>query len=95
MKLTVAPAALADLARLREFLVGKDPAAAERAIVALITAIESLGTFPECGRPSGTPKMRELIVPFGRSAYVVRYAYSASNDEVTVVRIWHGREARD
>jgi len=42
MKLTVAPAAVADLARLREFLVGKDPAAADRAIAALIAAIESL-----------------------------------------------------
>ena len=41
MKLTVAPAAVADLARLREVLVGKDPAAADRAIAALIAAIES------------------------------------------------------
>ena len=95
MKLTVAPAAVADLARLREFLVGKDPAAADRAIAALIAAIESLDTFPERGRLSGTLNMRELIVPFGRSAYVLRYAYSAPNNEVTVVRIWHGRETRD
>jgi len=95
MKITIAPAAVADLARLRDFLAGREPAAAERAIVALITAVESLETFPERGRPSGTPNMRELIVPFGRSAYVLRYAYSVPNDEVTVVRIWHGREARD
>jgi hypothetical protein len=33
-------------------------------------------------------------VPFGRSAYVLRYAYSIENHEIVVLRIWHGREAR-
>jgi plasmid stabilization system protein ParE len=95
MKLTVAPAALADLARLQQFLKDKAPAAAHNAVAALITAIESLDRFPERGRPTGIVNMRELIVPFGRSAYVLRYAYSAADNEVTVLRIWHGREARD
>jgi hypothetical protein len=36
-----------------------------------------------------------LILPFGRSAYVLRYSYSAPADEVVVHRIWHGREARE
>ena len=38
--------------------------------------------------------MRELIVPFGRSAYVLRYAYSQGRDEVVIVRAWHSREER-
>lgn len=95
MKLVVSPAAAADLVRLYEFLAEKNPTAAERASAALINAIESLDIFPERGRPSGRPNVRELIVPFGRSNYVLRYAYREGTEEVFVFRIWHGREERE
>jgi hypothetical protein len=39
--------------------------------------------------------MRELIIPFGQSAYLLRYSHSAMSDEIVVHRIWHGREARE
>jgi len=94
MKIIVAQAAAADLARLRDFLADKSPAAANRAAAALIVAIQSLDTFPERGRPSG-PNMRELIVPFGNSGYVLRYAFREQDDEVIVLRIWHSREERE
>ena len=93
MKLIVSQAAVADLARLHAFLADKNPAAADRAIAVLIAAMQSLDSFPERGRPSGTPNARELIVPFGRSGYVLCYSYS--EDEIVIIRIWHGREARD
>ena len=83
------------LRRLHAFLTDKSPLAADRAIAALIAAIQSLDSFPERGRPSGRPNLRELIVPFGRSGYVLRYAYRAPDDEIVVLRIWHGREARE
>jgi hypothetical protein len=57
--------------------------------------VRSLDIFPERGRPSGAPNVRELIVPFGRAGYVLRYAYWRQVDEVVVLRIWHSREARD
>jgi plasmid stabilization system protein ParE len=95
MKLVVSQAAIADLERLREFLSDKNPAAARQATAALVAAAESLHTFPERGRPSGADSIRELIVPFGRSNYVLRYAYSAAIDEAVILRIWHGREARE
>jgi plasmid stabilization system protein ParE len=95
MKLIVSQAAAADLARLRAFLVDKNPAAADRVSAVLIGAVQSLEIFPERGRPSGTPSVRELIVPFGRSGYVLRYAYSSQREEIIVIRIWHGREARE
>ena len=95
MKLIVSQAAITDLERLREFLADKNPAAAQQAVVAMVAAAESLQTFPERGRPSGVGNIRELIVPFGRSGYVLRYAYSAAADEAVILRIWHGREARE
>jgi len=95
MKLIVSQAAAVDLARLRVFLVDKSPDAADRAVATLVAAVQSLDTFPERGRPSGIPNVRELIVPFGQSGYVLRYTYREQDDEVIVFRIWHGREARD
>jgi toxin ParE1/3/4 len=95
MNLVVSWAAVADLERLRAFLADKNPAAARDAVAALVAAAESLHSFPQRGRPVGAPNIRELIVPFGRSGYVLRYAYSAATDEAVILRIWHGREARE
>ena len=95
MKLIVSPDAAADLDRLRAFLADKNPEAAQRAAVCLIEAIQSLNTFPDRGRLTGIDGVRELIVPFGSSAYVLRYADMADTSEVIVLRIWHGREQRD
>ena len=58
-------------------------------------AIESLNTLPERARLFGRPNIREPIVPFGQSAYVLRYAYSPETGEVVVIRIRHGRELRE
>lgn len=92
MRLVVSRAATLDLERLHHFLADWDARLARRAVAAIDTAIHSLANFPERGRPSGIPGIRELIVPFRRSAYLLRYAYSASRDEIVILRIWHGRE---
>jgi toxin ParE1/3/4 len=94
VRIDLAPEAVGDLERLRAFLVEKDPRAAERASAALIDAIDSLSELPERGRVSPLPGHRELVVPFGRSAYVVRYKYRANERSVLIVRVWHGREDR-
>jgi plasmid stabilization system protein ParE len=61
----------------------------------LTAALQSLDVFPERGRPVGARNVRELIVRFGQSSYIVRYAYRQQDDEVVVLRIWHSREARE
>jgi plasmid stabilization system protein ParE len=95
MNLVVSQAAERDFVRLHAFLANKSPSAADKAIARLIAAVQSLDIFPERGRPTGTPNVRELIIPFGRSGYVLRYAYSPSKDEIVIIRVWHGREARE
>ena len=95
MKLAVSRLAAADLARLHEFLADKNASAAQRAASAIAEAIDSLATNPDRARPSKVKGLRELIVPFGRSAYVVRYAHDRERQEIVIVRIWHGREARE
>jgi plasmid stabilization system protein ParE len=36
---------------------------------------------------------RELFIPFGAGAYVLRYRID--RDTVIVIRVWHSREARE
>lgn len=94
MKLIVSREAAADVERLHDFLREQNPIAAQRAVVLLTEAVDSLESLPDRGRPSGVPAVRELIVPFGRSAYVIRYVHLVDEDSVIVLRIWHGRERR-
>jgi plasmid stabilization system protein ParE len=95
VKLVVSREAAADLDRLHAFLADKDRNAAQRVIGVLVRAIRSLEVFPQRGRPSGGPGVRELLVPFGRSAYLLRYSYLIETDEVVILRVWHGREDVD
>ena len=87
------PEAPVDLEHLYEFLVDKDSAAAERAIRAIEGGADSLVEFPELGRPMGDDTgRRELFIPFGASAYVLRYRIH--HDVVLIIRVWHSREER-
>jgi plasmid stabilization system protein ParE len=95
VKVVLSKNAGADIKRLRTFLAQKDTRAAEAAIAILIDAVESLGSLTERGRPVGFASVRELIVPFGRSAYVLRYFRSQRRQAIVVLRIWHGREVRE
>lgn len=95
MKLTVSGAALADLKRLQAFLADNNVNAAKRAVAVIIRAIDTLVEFPDRGHPAGVAGLRDLIVPFGRSTYIIRFAHDHVAGEIVVLRIWHGREARD
>jgi plasmid stabilization system protein ParE len=92
VRLIVSKDAAADLVRLREFLMDRNPGAAQRAAAAIANAIRSLGMYPERGRQTSVADARELVVPFGRSAYI-RSSHWA--DEIVILRVWHGREQRE
>jgi plasmid stabilization system protein ParE len=95
VKLFVSAAAATDIERLYNFVVDKSPAVAQRVVTILSDAIQSLEYLPERGRPSGQGGSRELVVPFGKTAFVVRYVYFAQAEEIVIVRIWDGRELRE
>ena len=94
MKYTVRllPGADADLIRLPAFLNVKSVEAAGRAKAAILAGIDSLRELPQRGRPAPRGGYRELVVPFGRDAYVLRYRIVG--DEVIVIAIRHSRERR-
>lgn len=72
MRVVFLPRARADLLRLREFLKPHDEALAARSYGLLFAAAHSLADQPERGHPAARTPYRELVVPFGRSAYVIR-----------------------
>jgi plasmid stabilization system protein ParE len=95
VKLVVSRAAAADLLRLQAFLAETNPNAAQRAVSAIIRAIDSLDVFPDRGKLSPVAGARELIVPFGRSAYVIRFFHDVEQEEIVILRVWHSRESRE
>ena len=90
---TFAPAALAELKRLQNFLKSKNPRAAEASGVAIRSAVQSLAEFPAKGRMPNQdrPELRELVIRFGRYGYVAQYRYDGQG--VSISRVRHGREA--
>jgi plasmid stabilization system protein ParE len=86
--------ARADLDRLRNFLAPHGNELSTRAVDTLFAAAYSLADQPERGRPAARPGYRELIVPFGGRAYIIRYRVDQRRNTVVITRLWHGREQR-
>ena len=84
--------AIRDLERLAAFLrQANAPAASDKAMRALTLALRTLETLSERGRP-GVKGLRELVVPFGRRAYIIEY--QVRPEKVLVTRIFHSLEDR-
>lgn len=87
------PEAEADMIRLYAFLLQEDMAAAEQALSALKKAVDLLRDFPFSCRKAvaDNPFLRELLIPFGHSGYVVLFEIE-SEHRVTVLVVRHQRE---
>lgn len=90
------PEAEEDLLRLYDFILERDPtdwAVAERAIDAIKHAIDGLGRSPFSYRKArpDTPFLRELVIPFGASGYVVLFNIE-DEENVAVIAVRHQRE---
>lgn len=93
-RLIVAPAARAGLERCRIFLAQKNKDAARRAAQSIARHLNLLTTTPNMGRPLDAYQgIRELLIPFGDSGYVVLYRYEEDEDLIVVLAFRHMREA--
>ena len=63
-------------------------------MAAILTAIERLQEFPNLGMPTADAGIRQIVVRFGASGYIVRYTVVTATADILITRIWHGREAR-
>lgn len=86
-------AARDDLLRLYGFLLERDVAAAEQALIAIDKAVELLSQFPFTCRKADPddPLLRELLVSFGTSGYVILYDIE-DHHTVTILAVRHQRE---
>lgn len=86
--------ARADLKRMYRFLAYRDPPSARRALAAIRKATDLLRFSPfSCRKATGAnPFVRELVVPFGASGYVLLFEVDDSL-HVTIVAVRHQREA--
>ena len=86
------PGALRDLHRLAKFLTDVSPSSALPASNLIVEAAEGLSNYPNRGNPGPNKGLRQLFVPFGDSAYVIRNR--VRRHKVVIVSVFHGRERR-
>jgi plasmid stabilization system protein ParE len=91
----LSPDAVVDVERVRGFLERQNPQAAQRALAAIWRALAQVQLFPALGMPTADADIRQIVVRFGASGYIVRYTVLPETADILVTRIWHGREARE
>lgn len=93
LQVILAPAAVRDLQRLRDFLKPKNADAARRAAEAIRRAIRLIAAEPRLGRPVDDlpAEFRDWVIEFGDSGYLLRYRLGG--DRVTILAIRHQKEA--
>ena len=92
-KVRFTPEAEDELLRLYDFLLDKDPNAAEKALDTIKAADELLRFSPFSCRKAlpGTPFLRELVIPFGSAGYVALFEIESGN-VISILAVRHQRE---
>ncbi|WP_204279646.1 type II toxin-antitoxin system RelE/ParE family toxin, partial [Serratia marcescens] len=84
----LSPDGVEDVERLRLFLDQQSPGAAQRALASIWRAIERLREFPDLGMKTADADLRQIVVRFGASGYIVRYAILVESQDILITRIW-------
>ena len=98
MNLVFLPEASEDIDRLYNFLIEEagNPLAAQKAMLAIDEGVHMLLESPYLGvGMEHNSEYRQLYIPFGKRAYVLRYRIDLDKDALVVVRVWHSRENRN
>ncbi|MCC5602848.1 type II toxin-antitoxin system RelE/ParE family toxin [Nostoc favosum] len=85
--------AIDDLNRQYDFIKLNNPEAAARAVKAIVSSGESLQQNPRRGAiVDEIAGLRKLVVSFGKYGFIIHYVIL--EDDVVILRIYHGRENR-
>lgn len=86
--------ALGDLERFADFLLHLHPDLAPVVAHEIRDKTQILSKFPRLGRPlAGRSEYRQLVLQVLNAPYVFQYRFA--DGRIVVLRIFHGREARD
>ncbi|AXV14672.1 plasmid stabilization protein [Neorhizobium sp. SOG26] len=82
-----------DIHRLYGFLLRQDRSAAQRAYLSLEKGIAAISEFPFSYRKVDAENafLREMLIPFGNSGYVVLFEIE-ENQNITILAVRHQRE---
>ena len=84
--------AIADLERLKEFILPHNKEAALRAVRLIKAAVTRLAANPCIGKAvEDLPYYHDVVIPFGASGYLLRYRLLS--DSVLIIAVKHGKEA--
>ena len=86
MRVVWSPAALGDIDRIYDYILGFNPRAAAELALRLLDVGKSLQHFPERGRPIGGGRREHPVI----WPYVIRYR--VKDDTVQILRIRHGKQ---
>jgi addiction module RelE/StbE family toxin len=94
MKLEWSEDALADLDRFADFLQQHHPSLAKIVGEEIAAKAQVLSEHPLLGRAiEGREEYRQIILQVLNAAYVFQYRYDGKR--LVILRVFHGREARD
>jgi toxin ParE1/3/4 len=80
--------ALNGLENARRYIAERNPAAANRVVGTILSAVDRLADHPHLGRAGRVTGMRELVV--ARAPYIV--AYAVIDDEINVIAVQHAAQ---
>jgi plasmid stabilization system protein ParE len=94
MKLEWSDEALADLDRFAEFLHREHPSLAAIVATEIVNKVQLLTTHPLLGKPiAGRQEYRQIVLQVLGAAYVFQYRFDGQR--LVMLRVFHGREARE
>jgi plasmid stabilization system protein ParE len=94
VKLEWSAAALADLDRFVAFLHDRHPYLARIVASEILAKAQIISEHPELGRPiAERENYREVLLRILNATYAVQYGYDGKR--LVVLRVFHGREARE
>lgn len=84
-----------DFVRLSEFLQENAPNKVAEAMQTITDKIQNLLDFPKIGKAipcQALPNLRQLVIPYGKGAYITLYSFSEAQGEILIETIRHSRE---
>jgi plasmid stabilization system protein ParE len=86
--------ALADLDRFAAFLHQHHPSLARIVAREIVDRAQILSVHPQLGRPiAGRDEYRQIVLQVLNAAYVFQYRHDG--ERLVMLRVFHGREARE
>jgi plasmid stabilization system protein ParE len=89
-RILFSPRSLADLQRINEFYTHIDAKVRAQALARLLEGLQLIEKFPSIGRATSQSAVKELVIPFGKGNFCIRYR--EYKQYLHVAHLWHSLE---